>query len=382
MAFYVHEDVLTKISPFFGAAFESGSQTAFSEGVSRTMKLPEDRPEDFAYLLQWVYWQLSNAPPSTPVPEQYPAVVSLQTSDTSALSLWHTSIDIPLSHFQAYRALKKAEKVITAAMKAHPEPQPYMSTVDANDWHLGLAQQSTIQRGQTLARTQQTLATEAAKVDPPVPADTAPSSPRQKQMLVRPPPPVFAPLIRLYILADKYSLPTSLKRDICMRVQQVGKEGKCVPDADNVAMLWDGVLEDASQNEGTNLKDMVLEMYAALSTKSFNGLFYSSATASTQSLGPEDTGRQAHSTTHLRIEDGEEAYQWHPVFMRDLLARKFEDRHAGTTAVASKGGKGGTGNGGGWVSFGELGRVRRRERFPSLYGVNNRSGEEGLGGAP
>ena len=394
--FYVHEDVLTRMSAFFRAAFQLGSHASFSEGVSRTMKLPEDRPEDFAYLLQWVYWQLSNAPLSIQPSEQFPAVISLQASDSSALSLWHISIDIPLSHFHAYRALKKAEKVISAAVKEHPEAQPYLSTVDANDWHFGLAQQPPIQQGQILALTQQTFATEAPKETSPVPADTAsPSSPWQKQKLVRPPPPVFAPLIRLYILADKYSLPTSLKRDICNRVQQVGTEGKCVPDAENIVMLWDGVLETASQQEGTNLKDTVLGMYAALSTKSFGGLFYCSSTNASSShlVGLED-GRgqaQAHVTTDVKVRDGgEEAYQWDPVFMRDLLARKFEGRgHVGTnTAVTlgseGGGGRGGMGNDGGeWVSFGELGRVRRRrERFPSLYGVRNRSGEEVLGGSP
>ena len=380
--FYVHEDVLTKISPFFRAAFELESQAAFSEGVSRTMKLPEDRPEDFAYLLQWVYWQLSNSPCGTHASDPYPALISLQDTHTSVLSLWHPSIDIPLSHYQAYKAMKQADKVIAAAAEKLTDSPPYLSSVDANDWQFGLALQPNIQAPQA----QRTLAYETAKDSTQSPNEgIQPPSP-QKPKLVRPPPPIFGPLIRLYILADKYALPTSLKRDLCARVRDVGREGKCVPDADDIAMLWEGIFEDASgksEREGnqTSLKETVLEMYEALSNRSFRGLFYPSSIAPTTSTGAEATEKRAQSSTQLQVE-GDEAFQWHAVFMRDLLARKFEGGNAVATTAASGGRRQGGGNDREWVSFGELGRVRRRERFPSLYGVNNRGGEEVLGGGP
>lgn len=366
VTFYVHENVLTQISPFFRAGFELNSQAAFSEGVSRTMQLPEDRPEDFAYLLQWVYWQLSNTPPSTHTPEQYPALVSLQGSNTSALSLWHPSIDIPLSHFQAYRAMKEADKALAGVAKDLSEPPPLLSTIDANDWHFGLALQSNIQQSQVQppASMQPTVSIETAKDDAQASTDSSAPDTTQKPKIVRPPPPAFGPLVRLYVLADKYALPTSLKRDICARVRDVGKQGKCVPDADDIATIWESVLEDAEGHYGrgdeqTNPKDTILEMYERLSTKSFRELFFAEG------------------------QDGaEEVYHWHPVFMRDLLARKFGGCNAATTVVASDGRKGVEGEDGGWESFGELGRARRRERFPSLYGVTNRSGEEVLGGAP
>ena len=61
--FYVHADLLTSVSSFFRAAFDTKSaHTAsnkgwsFAESQTRMMRLPEERPEDVAYLMQWVYW--------------------------------------------------------------------------------------------------------------------------------------------------------------------------------------------------------------------------------------------------------------------------------------------------------------------------------------
>lgn len=388
--FYIHKNVLTAISPFFRAAFEMKPQATFSEGTSRTMKLPEDRPGDFAYLLQWVYWQLSNTPCNASAHGQYSHHVSLNAPDNSALSLWHPSIDIPLSRYQAYKATKKADKTLAGVVEKQPRPSAFFTTVNAVDWHFGLAMEPHTQQPLTQLSAQPTIEPEAVKENTLNTCHpTHPTIPRQKR-LVRPLPPAFGPLIRLYVLADKYALPTSLKQDICKRVREVGREGKCVPDADDVAMLWEDVLGDAGEGhahqciggesgvERMGLKDTVLEMYDALSTKSFRGLFFPSP--ATSSLAEE---LESESAVQRRPRDDvDEAYRWHPVFMRDLLARKFEGDSAATTAVVSHGREVVSGRDGTLESFGELGLVRRRARFPSLCGVSNRSGEEVLGGSP
>ena len=387
--FYIHENILTSISPFFRAAFELKSQAGFSESISRTMKLPEDRPEDFAYLLQWVYWQLSNAPFNAVVFGQPSQLDRKEDSGSSDLGLWHPSIDIPLSHYHAYRAMKKADKVLTTVVQKMSNGAPYLSSVDAMDWHFALAQQGTQHvQSQPQAALPHTLSNDVSRDNEPVLADAGSSTSQQQQKpeLQRPPPPAFGPLIRLYILADKYSLPESLKRDICSRVRDVGKEGRCMPDADDIALLWESLLEDAGQDhvEGgaVNLKDTVLGMYEALSMKSFRGLFFPAASASPESTRAETgTGSQ---TRHVLVDDNQ-AWQWHPLFMRDLLVRKFEGEGDSTNKLNDSGGGGGRGGMIGEDTFlremEQLGRARRRERFPSLYGVGSRSGE-GVQGSP
>lgn len=50
---YVHESLLKKSSTFFSAALSP--VYAFAESHTKTINLPEDRSEDVAYFLQWLY---------------------------------------------------------------------------------------------------------------------------------------------------------------------------------------------------------------------------------------------------------------------------------------------------------------------------------------
>ena len=47
----VPRELLTAVSPFFHAALTG----AFSEGISQTIRLPEDRADIFDYFLFWLY---------------------------------------------------------------------------------------------------------------------------------------------------------------------------------------------------------------------------------------------------------------------------------------------------------------------------------------
>jgi len=56
--FQVHLGILCDASPVFNAAFHGG----FSEGLKRSMNLPEDDPEAFELLVQWLYLKTYNIP--------------------------------------------------------------------------------------------------------------------------------------------------------------------------------------------------------------------------------------------------------------------------------------------------------------------------------
>ena len=53
--FYVHMDILCRASSFFEAAFMGSGD--FVETSKHSMDLPEDDPEAFEYLIQWLYFK-------------------------------------------------------------------------------------------------------------------------------------------------------------------------------------------------------------------------------------------------------------------------------------------------------------------------------------
>ncbi len=56
--FYVHLESLCAVSPFFAAAFNKTYN--FAESTSATLNLPECRPDDFEYFVQWLYTHTLN----------------------------------------------------------------------------------------------------------------------------------------------------------------------------------------------------------------------------------------------------------------------------------------------------------------------------------
>lgn len=66
--------------------------------------------------------------------------------------------------------------------------------------------------------------------------------------LKRPDPPSFGPLIRLYIIADKYSITTdteALKTLICRRVQTMARTAHCIPNKDDITHLWTNIIHES-----------------------------------------------------------------------------------------------------------------------------------------
>lgn len=113
----------------------------------------------------------------------------------------------------------------------------------------------------------------------------------------RPRPPAFGPLVRLYIFADHYCVTGGLKDDICRKVAQVGSAANCVPDADDVDMLWENVLESDKQG----LKRVILTMFAKLDEKSMRSV--------------------------LADQSGVDEGKWHSGFLRDLVLRSMSTEH-------------------------------------------------------
>ena len=151
----------------------------------------------------------------------------------------------------------------------------------------------------------------------------------------RPRPPAFGPLIRLYIIADKYDVCGGLKEDIVDRADEVSKLSNCVPDAEDIWGLWDGVVESVDSKEGeqskVSLKVKVLELYAGLNFRSMRSLFAEGGDEVKEGGGNEEGG-------YGKEEDGGELEMWHPTFLRDLLLHMVQGREL----VGLRTNKGGT----------------------------------------
>ncbi|ETN39355.1 uncharacterized protein HMPREF1541_05578 [Cyphellophora europaea CBS 101466] len=245
---FAHEDLLSSISPFFRAALQRsspGGAYTFQEAATGVIKLPEERPEDIAFLLQWAYWRQLWDTHAREAPQ-----VSLDMNTTVAtdLGLRHDLVDAAV---HAYHTWQEEKRVLKQTFgRASAEVEAYVKK--------------------------------------------------------RPRPPSFGPLVRLYIVADRYDVGKGLKYCVCERIRRVGREANCVPERDDVASLWDEGLEEAD----VGLKRVVLEMFAELSGKSAKGLFASGEKS--RSMDGGYTG-------------------WHEDFLNDLVLFMFERSGQGKT---------------------------------------------------
>jgi hypothetical protein len=318
VAFYVHADLLTSLSPFFRAAFGSSAPTAdtgacasspagswagFRESQTRTMALPEERPDDVRYLLQWLYWRAAVAPLAA-VP---PATPSLSTSKSTSPSpsplkptcplvrhagsgagaLYHPLIDPPLHALAKYTA----ERAIAAKAARHGDIS--------------------------------------------------------QLIMPRPRPPVFGPLVRLWLLADRLDICGGLKDEVIEKVLEVSRVGNCVPGKEDVGVLWEG----GGSVGGGKLTELVLDLYVGMRCC---GVFSS-----------DDDGGGGGG-------DGEEGSggggRWHEAFLRELVRRLMWELHGAwkgrTRAKEKDGGGGGHGHGddneGQAGDFVMVGRLKRR----------------------
>ena len=219
VALYVHADFLTSISPFFRAAFSSSDSTApnygFKESQTRTMTLPEDRPDDIRFLLQWAYWRAAGLPlqksssetqvPSSASITHYSSACLIQLAKQYSVAhgLWHVQIDPALTALHKYRH----ERALVAKAEVHGDIS--------------------------------------------------------QLIMPRPTTPTFGPLVRLWLFAERYDVRGGLKDEICDRILEVSRFGNAVPGKEDVEMLWDGTFViDGKAKMG--LRALVLDLYVGM----------------------------------------------------------------------------------------------------------------------
>ena len=200
------------------------------------MRLPEERPDDVRYLLQWVYARESAGGGSG----------GLETGVAGSMGgkghagLEHELIDAPLAQLVKHRE----ERRVLA-----------LAGAEAN----GVIDELVVEK--------------------------------PKQM------PAFGPLVRLWLLADKFDVMGGLREEVCERVRVVSEQGNVVPGREDVWALWEGCCVGGGgggmgvdgEGEG-DLKRVVLECFVGRRT---GGMFV----------------------------DGEgEGVMWHPAFLVDLVA--------------------------------------------------------------
>ena len=112
----------------------------------------------------------------------------------------------------------------------------------------------------------------------------------------RPLPPSFGPLIRLYILADKYAiLDPRLKQQISLRISVMNRLAHIVPDHYDIERIWTSIPLPSTKDA---LKSCVLEIFAKLK--------------------PQVLRRILHASE----EEADDECEWSADFLKDLLLLK------------------------------------------------------------
>ncbi|KAF7513169.1 hypothetical protein GJ744_010565 [Endocarpon pusillum] len=236
VSFFVHEKLLTRASAFFRAALASGSHHIkhstsaspsysgynFLEAQTRTVDLPEDRPDDVRFFLKWLYSGFGAG--------VFPPKPSNTTTSVKEPKKTPSSPERPT----AACPTTKLNSLIPHTI-LHTQPT-------ARSLHLH----------STYSRERQLLT--AAKRHGDI-AQLLPS---------RPPPPAFGPLVRLYVFADKYQVGLGLKDLICDVVREVAAGCNAVPGRGDVEMLWEGSPEGKVLG---GLRRLVVDMYVGMKTE-------------------------------------------------------------------------------------------------------------------
>lgn len=329
VTFHVHQPLLEQSSPFFRVVLSQSVSRALPgddnenaltwlEGGMRKIYLPEDRVEDIEMLLQWLYSSgrcrnasMSNIVNTCEYHDLYKHFIQYQTG------LEYPEIDAAVSKYASWkftRDLEPKTEVPQGKLRVIDEPATDTNTQAQQD-----AQQD---------------ATDDQTVPPPPSSFTAPSlskpsTPQSLQNLYRPAPPPFGPLIRLYILADKYDIDGAtilhsgqqykgLRNQIVQRVKAIRRLANCVPDIKDVARLWTCVPVDTEAEWG--LKEAIVDMYAGLNHDAFKRVFRVERPQGGQNGVGGVGDREGVTEGQGRADVGEQ--DWHPEFLKELLVQK------------------------------------------------------------
>lgn len=266
LSFLVHSKLLTTASAFFRSALSSYRSSShepsglptygFLEAQTSTIDLPEERPDDVRFFLQWLYQSYSLGI----FPNRSHDVTSSAKEPSSPHQHDNTAGTTTCPNTEVNSLLRRA------ALLA---PLPVISR------QLHLCRVYNRERRRLLPAAKR----HRNDVVGPLP-------------LPKPGPPGFGPLIRLYVFADKYGVELGLRDLICDVVREVAEEANAVPNHQDVELLWENTLPHRPRGghphglQVGGLRRLVLDLYAGMKTDKL-----------------------------LAHEDG-----WHVGFLRDLVA--------------------------------------------------------------
>lgn len=338
---YIHESLLTDNSPVFRAMLLQPAQnaneslTTWMEARTKDIRLPEDRVTDWAMLAKWLYSggsetnrlsakdveQLNGLGLLAQMREKQPGL-----TDSTAIS---AAVDYVT--WRKDRDCRRSKATVDVS-----KPAPNFRIVVMPTRHQEL-------HGQALERIKAGVPAKDVEkeLDCIIVGEAGITGEERttESKAPRPAPPALGPLIRLYILADKYAIDdaarrpslfeprwpspassdsadaatprntnkTSIKQQIVLRLRAINKLMNVVPDREDIERLWSNIIDKHDP-----LKLTIVEIYARLTKMSLERIIDSDNTVTTRS----------ETDVKWSGVDGAEDVEWHPGFLRQLLVSR------------------------------------------------------------
>lgn len=256
---YVHEELLIAASPVFSRMLSTSYNKILSDGTSspwieaktRQVILPEDRVEDWARLVYWLY---ADRLAGNTLQTRH-----LQNKTNSQVLFFMQKHQPGLADWSLITSIKAYQRW------KHHNSQSRNQYGCLDDAKLSVVLRKALSKaGIDRQITKDDLALVRALN---VGEQFNPAALRCS----RPDPPMFGPLIRLAVLADKYGIGTTgqfgLQRQIALRLQAVNSLANAIPNREDVNRMWHGLPE---YNHPVKL--VVLDCYARLKEQSFKNV--------------------------------------------------------------------------------------------------------------
>lgn len=302
--FHVHRSLLLKHSPIFrvmlggsehdDAAAESSAPASWTESKKNVLELPEDRAADCAMLLRWLY-SSDHSNNSEFLPLHQPGLEHEEIDDAvQRCRTWRDRNGSPQNNQE--NTMHGPSFNYNDVYIDDADDASRMRPFGKDDVHAAGSRERppTLHHGPWAAMLN-TIAQSAAVARDALTKD--PGSETTTTDNPRPEPPALGPLIRLYILADKYLIseassqyptssnvtkspevvagnlerPNHIKYQILLRLQTINRMIKVVPDREDVDRLWSSITVDAKNDP---LKMGILKMYAMLSQRERKKIVY------------------------------------------------------------------------------------------------------------
>jgi len=336
---YIHESLLTNNSPVFRAMLSQPAQSAneslttWTEARTKNIRLPEDSVTDWAMLAKWLYCGGSetNTLSANDV-EQLNGLSLLAQIREKQPGLTDFTAMLAAIDYVTWRQDRDSRRGKTTVDVSKPPPSSRIHPARHEELH-----------GQALERIK--AGVPAKDVEKELDcivvgaADITGEEGRTEPEEPRPAPPALGPLIRLYILADKYAIDesarqsslfeppspslassdsadaatarnpniTSIKVQIILRLRAIKKLANVVPDREDIERLWSNIIDKHDP-----LKLTIIEIYARLPKRSLERIIDSNNTVITRS----------ETDVNWSVVNGAEDVEWHPGFLRQLLVRR------------------------------------------------------------